>query len=385
MTLPDDPGSQVSDRPAAEPGQTGTVASRDAGSCVSPVARLDYSVIVVNWNTCDLLRQCLQSIIDEPGVQVVNCQEARPVQAHTTGQATATRCGDSGEPLAVEIIVVDNASDDDSVAMIQSEFPQVRLIANTHNAGFAAANNLAIVAARGRLLFLLNPDAYLCPGALKALARFLDRNTGASVVAPNVLNPDGTWQAAAFRFPTLWDLFCEAVFLSVLWPHSRIFARRSLGSFQRDHVRRVDWVQGCAMVIRREVWDSVGPFDEGYWMYVEELDWCRRAHDRGYRTYFTPEARVVHYGKRSVARARAHVLPLGFRSHFRYFRKFDGRAKEMAVRAITLLQMGLRATISAAMLLLDGKEQRGRWGENWRAYTGVMREAVTLSGRRSIP
>ncbi|MEI2692548.1 MAG: hypothetical protein V9H69_23630 [Anaerolineae bacterium] len=113
-------------------------------------------------------------------------------------------------------------------------------------------------------------------------------------------------------------------------------------------------------------------------MYVEELDWCRRAKAQGYRIFFTPDAQVVHYGKRSVARARASVLPLGFRSHFRYYRKFDGRAKELAVRLIALLQMGLRAAISAAMLLVTRGAAQARWQENWRAYTGVMREALAV-------
>ncbi len=161
-------------------------------------------------------------------------------------------------------------------------------------------------------------------------------------------------------------------------PRSPLFARKELGGFDRDAVCEVDWVQGCAMAVRRTVWDRVGPFDEGYWMYVEELDWCRRAKDRGYRIFFTPDAQVVHYGKRSVARARASVLPLGFRSHFRYYRKFDGWAKELAVRLIALLQMGLRAAISAGMIPATRGAAQARWRENWRAYTGVMREALSV-------
>lgn len=322
--------------------------------------QIDITVVVVSWNTRELLRGCLQSIVDEPGVEIV-AAGAQP--------AAAAR-------LTAEIIVVDNASDDGSAAMVQADFPQVRLLANRHNAGFAAANNQAIAQARGRALFLLNPDAYLLPGALAGLAGFLQQHPEAAVAGPNVLNPDGSWQATSFRFATLWDLFCEAVFLSVLWPRSPLFARKELGGFQRDAVREVDWLQGCALVVRREVWDAVGPFDEGYWMYVEELDWCRRAKDQGYRIFFTPDAQVVHYGQRSVARARARVLPLGFRSHFRYYRKFDGRAKELAVRLIALLQMGLRAGISAGMILATRGPARARWRENWRAYTGVMREAV---------
>lgn len=326
---------------------------------------MDFSVVVVSWNTRDLLRHCLRSIVDEPGVQIV---AAGAAPAHPT---------QLGE-ISVEIIVVDNASDDDSAAMVRAEFPQVRLLANRHNAGFAAANNQAIAQACGRVLFLLNPDAYLLPGAMTGLARFLAAHPEVAVAGPNVLNPDGSWQAASFRFATLWDLWCEAVFLSVLWPRSPLFARKELGGFERDAVREVDWVQGCALAARRAVWDAVGPFDEGYWMYVEELDWCRRAKGLGYRIFFTPDAQVVHIGKRSVARARASVLPLGFRSHFRYYRKFDGRAMELAVRLIALLQMGLRAAISAGMIVATRGATRARWQENWRAYTGVMREAVAV-------
>lgn len=341
---------------------------------------IDFTVVVVSWNTRDLLRQCLRSVCEEPGVVVVPpdadaAARAAPVEALGGHPST----GSSRSAIAVEIIVVDNASSDGSAAMVQAEFPQVRLIANPVNAGFAAANNQAIRLARGEVLFLLNPDAYLVPGALAGLKRFLDTHPEAAVVGPNVLNPDGTWQAAAFRFPTLWDLFSEAVFLSVLWPRSPLFARRELGGFHRDAVREVDWVQGCAMAIRRPVWDAVGPFDEGYWMYVEELDWCRRAKGMGYRVFFTPDAQVVHLGKRATARARAAVLPLGFRSHFRYFRKFDGRPTELAVRLITLLQMGLRAAISTGMVLATRGSERRRWQENWRAYTGVMREALRLT------
>jgi N-acetylglucosaminyl-diphospho-decaprenol L-rhamnosyltransferase len=323
---------------------------------------VDFSVVVVSWNTRELLRQCLQSIADEPGAEIV------AAGAQPSGAAR----------LTAEIVVVDNASTDGSAAMVRDEFPPAQLIANHRNAGFAAANNQAIAQARGRVLLLLNPDAYLLPGALTGLARFFEAYPEAAVAGPNVLNPDGSWQAAAFRFATLWDLFCEAVFLSVLWPRSPLVARKELGGFERDAVREVDWVQGCALAVRREVWETVGPFDEGYWMYVEELDWCRRARSLGYSIFFTPDAQVVHYGKRSVARARASVLPLGFRSHFRYYRKFDGRAKELAVRLIALLQMGLRAGISAGMIVATRGPSRARWQENWRAYTGVMREAVAV-------
>ena len=188
-------------------------------------ARPDCSVIVVNWNTREYLAECLASIVADDGVSLA-------------GEGVAARPGQ----ISAEVIVVDNASDDDSAAMVADRFPQVSLIENSRNVGFALANNQAIAHARGRVLFLLNPDAYVLPGALTALVRFLDKHEQAAAVGPNVLNPDGSWQAAVFRFPTLWDLFCEAVFLSVLFPRSRLFARKEIGGFQRDRVRQVDWI-----------------------------------------------------------------------------------------------------------------------------------------------
>ena len=326
-----------------------------------PDAACDFSLVVVSWNTRELLRQCLRSIVDQADVQIAPPDAPLP--------AAQPGC------LLAEIIVVDNASDDGSAALVQAEFPQARLLANAHNAGFAAANNQAIAMARGRLLFLLNPDAYLLPGALHGLLAFMQAHPEAAAAGPKVLNPDGSWQATSFRFATLGDLLSEALFLSLLQPHSPLFARRELGGFDRSTMREVDWVQGCALVIRRTVWDAVGPFDEGYWMYVEELDWSRRAHLLGYRIFFTPDAQVVHYGKRSVARARAHVLPLGYRSHFRYYRKFDGPRYTLAVRAIAVLQMSLRAAISAVLALVAPGPARLRWRENRRAYCAVVREA----------
>ncbi|MEA3335999.1 MAG: glycosyltransferase family 2 protein [Chloroflexota bacterium] len=332
----------------------------------------DFSIIIVNWNTRDLLRACLSSIFSQPDVTIVD----------PDGTLSDSRPCSGGQPhgssarLSVEVIVVDNASSDGSIAMLEDEFPQVRLLANQRNLGFAAANNQAITRSNGHNLFLLNPDAYLLPGALNGLATFLRNKPQAAAVGPNVLNPDGSWQAASFRFPTLWDLFCEAAFLSVIWPRSPLFARRELGGFNRDTELEVDWVQGCALAIRREVWNEVGSFDEAYWMYVEELDWCRRARERGYRIFFTPDAQVVHHGKQAVAQARGDLLPLGFRSHFRYFGKFEGRTTELAVRAITIVGMGFRASVSAGMIVLTSGAQRNRWKENWRAYTGVIRQAL---------
>ncbi|MBC7224061.1 MAG: glycosyltransferase family 2 protein, partial [Anaerolineae bacterium] len=310
----------------------------------------DFSVIVVNWNTRDLLRECLASVVAQVG------------------------------EVALELLVVDNASTDGSAQMVPQEFPQARLWENAENRGFAAANNQAIAQARGRYLFLLNSDAALRPGALRALAGFLDAHPEAAVAGPLVLNPDGTVQASCFRFPTAWDVFCEMSFLTALFPRSPFFNRRGMGGFDRRTVREVDWVLGAAMAVRREWAERVGGLDEGYFMYVEEMDWCRRIREAGGRVFFFPRAEVVHHGGVSRARAKAAILPRAFASRFRYYERFHGRGYARLVRALTLAGLLPRMAV-AGLLGYLGRDPD--WREAFRAYAGVWK--VAWQGRWTPP
>ncbi len=303
----------------------------------------DVSVIVVNWNTRDLLRECLASVVAQMG------------------------------EVALELLVVDNASTDGSAEMVRQEFPQARLWVNAENRGFAAANNQAIAQAQGRYLFLLNSDAYLRPGALQSLRDFLDAHPEAAVVGPKVLNPDGTTQPSCFRFPTAWDVFCEMAFLSALFPGSPLFNRRGMGGFDRRTVREVDWVLGAAMAVRREWAERVGGLDEGYFIYAEELDWCRRIRGAGGRIFFFPGAEVVHYGGVSKARARAAILPRAFASRFRYYERHHGRTYALAVRGLTALGMGVRLLAQGLVVLVRGDAGER---ETWRAYWSVLQESL---------
>jgi len=190
-------------------------------------AQPEVSVVVVNWNTRELLRECLASVVAQMA------------------------------EVDLGLLVVDNASTDGSADMVGSEFPRARLWVNPENRGFAAANNQALAEARGRIAFLLNSDAYLKPGALRALVDYMDAHPEDAVVGMRVLNPDGTTQPSCFRFPTLWDVFCEMSFLTTLFPQSPLFNRRGMGGFDRRTLREVDWVLGAAMAVRRE-WTHPG-------------------------------------------------------------------------------------------------------------------------------
>ena len=303
----------------------------------------DFSIIVVNWNTRDLLRQCLASVYSEPA------------------------------EVTLDVIVVDNGSSDDSQEMVRREFPAVRLVENEANVGFAAANNQAMRIALGRIFLLLNSDAYLLPGALDKLARFMDSAPQAAVVGPQVLNPDGTIQPSCFRFPTLLDIGFESFFLTRLFPRSDLFNRRNLGGFDRRSLREVDWVSGACLAVRREVAEEAGPMDEGFFMYAEEADWCLRIRESGHRIFFYPGAEGIHHGGQSAKHIRAEMLPRGFASRFRYFEKHYGRGYARAIRLLTVGGMLLRIVASLiAWPCIRSPEVASRI----KGYANVVREIL---------
>ena len=206
---------------------------------------VDLTVVVVSWNVITLLRDCLRSVASDLGC------------------------------LSSETIVVDNASADDSAAMVRAEFPEVTLIVNTDNFGFARANNQAIRASSGRYVVLLNSDTIVPPGALETLVAFLDAHPEAGVVGPRLLRPDGTAQPYAFGGdPTLGYLLRRGI--------NRLIFQRPLHDWTTDTVQQVDWVSGACLMVRREAIDRAGLLDESIFMYFEDNDWCLRIRQAGW-------------------------------------------------------------------------------------------------------
>jgi N-acetylglucosaminyl-diphospho-decaprenol L-rhamnosyltransferase len=270
---------------------------------------VDLSIVIVNWNVCDLLRQCLNSVLG------AGCREL------------GAGC--------VEVIVVDNASADGSASMVRDEFPDVRLIANAENRGFPAGNNQGIAAARGRYVFLLNPDTEVEGGALAAMVSYADAHPDVGVVGPQLLNPDGSVQSSRRRFPTLLIALFEATWLEPYAPR-RLLERYRMLDRPDGAIQDVDWVDGAALMARREAIERVGLMDEGFFMYSEELDWCRRFREAGWRVVYLPEARILHYrGKSSEQVAAASHIHFQT-SKVRYFRKYHGRVVAEVLR-LTLL------------------------------------------------
>jgi GT2 family glycosyltransferase len=271
---------------------------------------LDLSVIVVNWNTRDLLLSCLESLYRNIG------------------------------DLAFEVWVVDNASSDGSVAAALARFPDIRVIENPENLGFAAANNRALSRAEGRYAMLLNTDATLTPRAAETLVSFLDANPSAAMACGQLLNTDGSLQNSVAAFPSLLTLAGNETLLGLLFPRRFVGKRRP----PKAPVA-VDSCIGACLVVRREAANRVGPLDERYFFFMEETDWALQMHRAGWRVFFVPEARIVHAQGSSVGQSAVSRM-LFYRSRYLYFKKwhpktyplyFAASAARLAVNSVLTL------------------------------------------------
>jgi N-acetylglucosaminyl-diphospho-decaprenol L-rhamnosyltransferase len=255
---------------------------------------LDLSIVIVNFNVRDLLRDCLESL--------------RPDLAH----------------LRAEVWVVDNASKDGSTAMVASEFPWVKLIASSWNRGYGAANNLAIRQARGRYILTLNPDTKLPPGALLAAIAEMNAHPDIGALGAKLIRADGTLDRACRRtFPSPEVAFCRLSGLAKLFPKHPRFARYNLLNVDEDCPLDVDSVCGAFMLVRREVVERVGMFDEAFRMYGEDLDWAYRIKEAGWRVRYHPQVVVLHYKgqsskQRPVSSIRAfyHAMRVFYDKHY---------------------------------------------------------------------
>ncbi len=272
----------------------------------------DVSIVIVNWNTREILRDCLQSIDTDAGA------------------------------TDLEIIVVDNASADDSVAMMKQEFPHVHLIENDENRGFAAANNQGMAVARARYVLLLNSDTIVLDSAVEKTVAFADVHPEAAVVGCRILNSDRTWQPSCSMFPSVPNMLLSVTYLYKLLPWSRLFGREHMTWWDGCDSQEVDVVSGCFMLVRREAIEQVGTMDDGYFMYAEETDWCYRFKKAGWKVVFTPRAEIVHLGGKSSEKMPSEMT-LQLRSGIlRFFRKHRSLPAYWGACLLTAIWYGVR-------------------------------------------
>jgi hypothetical protein len=306
----------------------------------------DLSIVIVSWNVRDLLAACLESIMHSLSLE--------------------------GAPKA-EIIVVDSASSDGSAGMVAERFGWVRLIELDHNAGFTASNNAGLRASTGRHVMLLNPDTEVHGDALAQMARYLDAHPDVGVVGPHTLNTDGTTQSTRRRFPTLATAFFESTWMQPLAPR-RLLDRFYVNDAPDDATVDVDWVQGSALMARREAYAHTGGLDEGYVMYSEEMDWCRRIKDAGWRVVYLGSAEITHHGGKSSDQVVAQRHIYFNTSKVRYFRKHHGRAAAEVLRVYLLALYTWELIVEAAKGAIGHKRELRR--ERVRAYRQVLRSGL---------
>ena len=301
---------------------------------------LDVGVVVVNYNTRDLLRRCLQTVRASVGVRF-------------------------------EVCVVDNASTDGSAELVAREFPEVRVIRSPFNGGYAYANNLGLRAfgfgipgrtPEPRYALLLNPDTEVPPDALARMVAFLDAHPEAGAAGPKIVRPDGSLDLACRRsFPTPEVAFYRFSGLSRLFPRSPRFARYNLTFLDPDQTYEVDAVVGACMMVRREAIMQVGLLDESFFMYGEDLDWAYRIKQAGWKIYYSPEVVILHVKRassRMSPRARYEFNRAMWIFYRKHYQATTPRWLDLLVRAGLVLKGGWRLWQEMRQDLRQGKEAR---------------------------
>lgn len=301
---------------------------------IEPKTATDVSVVIVNYNVKDFLSQALASVLR------------------------------AAEGLEVEIFVVDNNSIDDSVLMVQQDYPSVKLIANSENVGFGKANNQAIRQACGRHILILNPDTIVQEDSLRTMVAFMDSHPDCGALGCQILNPDGSFAPESRRsFPTPEIAFYRMIGLSTLFPKSERFGKYNLTYLPKDLPSEVDALSGSCMMVRRDAFFGIngkqkaGLFDEDFFMYGEDLDLCFRIQEAGWTVWYSPETQIIHYKGESTKKGELRYVKLFYGAMLLFIEKHLEVEKSsplaiflrfgILIRAgLTLLGNGIRSSSS---------------------------------------
>ena len=297
----------------------------------------ELSIVIVNWNSWPFLRACLNSIYSSPPA------------------------------FPFETIVVDNASSDGSRELLPKEFPLVRLIVNTANLGFPAANNQGASMAAGRFLLFLNPDTQVPPGTLAGAVAFMEAHRDAGIMGCRTMNNDGSLQASAFNFTGKLRIFAYVSGLNRFFKLSRFSDHSTL--------RTPDYVQGSFLIIRKKLFNDCGRFDERFFLYAEEVDLCIRITAAGFKVYYYPDIFILHYGGGS---GRNSLVALGhfIQSHIHLYRKY--RPPREGIKLLRVLRSALRLRRVLELVLSPR-----HYGERNKAVTELLRDLPSVEAERT--
>jgi GT2 family glycosyltransferase len=276
-------------------------------------SKLAVSVIIVSWNARKYLLQCLASLTDQA------CR------------------------YPMEIIVVDNASSDGSADAVAGSYPDVRLIRNPENVGFAKANNIGVAVSTGRYVCFVNSDVKVLPDCISRLVEYCEEHAEVGMVGPRILGGNGNLQRSCHGFPGVWNMFCRALALDSTFPRIKMFTGYCLSYWAQDSLRPVDILSGCFWLVRREALNQVGLLDEAFFMYAEDMDWCKRFWAHGWPVVFVPSAEAVHYGGASSSNSPVRFYIERQRADLQYWRKHHSRLAVACFFAISCLHVSLRA------------------------------------------
>ena len=303
----------------------------------------DLSIVVVNWNTRGMLRDCLASVRDGLG------------------------------DLPAEVIVIDNASEDGSADMVASEFPEIVLIRNAENRGFAAANNQGFAVARGRHVLLLNSDTIVHGDVLARSVAWLDERPEVGAMGCRVLNTDGTVQLTCSMYPSILNQLLQASGLWKLrWPP--FLGRYLMTDWQRDSERHVETISGCYLLVCRQVIEEVGVLDEAFFFFGEETDWCRRMRDAGWRLVFAPVGEITHHGSVSARKLNHRRDIMLSAALVRLHRKHGGVVPAALAWLIAGIFNGSRAVFWTLRRAL-GDRQAAERARHFRGVVANLRDA----------
>lgn len=290
---------------------------------------MKISAVIVNWNTRDMLLECLASLDRQEGV------------------------------FDKEVIVVDNGSTDGSSKAVRSAFPDTILIENSVNTGFACANNLGINKSTGDYVCLINSDVELLDGCLFKMMVYMESDLRIGVAGPKILNPDRTLQNSCRKFPSLWNNLCLALGLDKVFKHIPVFSGEHMRYFPHDIQMNVDYLAGCFLMVRRGALTEVGLLDERYFIYQEEVDWCKQFHKMGWKVSFYPGAAVVHHHAASSSKDPVRFTVARQKALVQYWQKHHSAMSGWALRSILITNRVLRI-VGRSILLLAQMSRRAR-------------------------